>query len=69
MQVQILVDPADSGYAEFPGQPAATTAGWVLSIVFGIGFLLFGGFGLRASWRMRRTRPAGFALGAQPNPV
>ncbi|HET6908876.1 MAG TPA: hypothetical protein VFH54_06010, partial [Mycobacteriales bacterium] len=47
MQVQILVDPADSGYAEFPGQPAATTAGWVLSIVFGIGFLLFGGFGLR----------------------
>lgn len=69
MQVQVLVDPADTSYAEFPGQPAATTAGWVLAIVFGIGFLLFGGFGLRTSLRMRRTRPTGFAVGTQPSPV
>jgi len=69
MQVRILVDPADTGYAEFPGQPAATTAGWVLAVIFGVGFLLFGGFGLRTSLRMRRSRPAGFAVAPQPNPT
>ena len=36
--VQVLVDPKDPGYAEFPGQPAATTAGWLVAILGGVLF-------------------------------
>jgi len=52
--VEVLVDPSDAGYAEFPSQPAATTTGWVISLIFAFGLLAFGLNAWRHLFRLRR---------------
>ena len=52
--VQILVDPQDAGYAEFPGQPLSTSAvPWGTVIPLLAGLILFGQAIPRARKRLR----------------
>jgi hypothetical protein len=53
--VDILVDPKDANYAEFPGQPAATTAGWVAGLLIGLFAAAMDVQAWRVLLRMRRA--------------
>lgn len=54
--VQILVDPTNPDYAEFPGQPNGTTAGWVVGLVMALVFAAFDASAWFTLARMLRTR-------------
>jgi hypothetical protein len=68
IRLQILVDPKDPGYAEFPGSPSTRSSAWILLIVFAVALACVDVFVGRAFVRLWRHRRAFSNAGLSEGP-
>lgn len=55
-EYQVLVDPRQPGYAEFPGAPSTRSSAWIVELVFAVVFGLLDGLLAWYLVRLRRRR-------------